>query len=272
MTFSPVIPTGGIAGWAFLDRTGAKQRATFAATAPNQRDEAYFREKIGSIKTAEALVADRRLLSVALGAFGLDADINNKAFLKKVLADGTLRADALGNRLADKQYLALAGAFAFDLPTPSTRISTFPDKILSAYRERRFEIAVGAQNNDMRLALNARRELATLAERPISETSKWLTIMGNPPLRQVFEKAFGLPAAFVGVDLDRQVATLQSRAERVLGRADVAQFSDPARVESLLRQFLARGDATTGGTSAQSSALQLLQSGSFGANRLSLRL
>lgn len=43
-----------------------------------RNDEAYFRAKIGSVKTAEQLVSDRRLLKVALGAFGLEADINNR--------------------------------------------------------------------------------------------------------------------------------------------------------------------------------------------------
>ena len=90
MSYTPAIPLSGYAGWAFLKRTMPTQQASFNAAPQNKRDEDYFREKIGTINTAEQLVNDRRLLRVALGAFGLDKDINNKFFIQKVLQDGTL--------------------------------------------------------------------------------------------------------------------------------------------------------------------------------------
>ena len=151
MSFAPVVPFGGVAGWTFLKRTLPSQRAAFEAAPANQRDEAYFREKIGKITTAEALVSDRRLLKVALGAFGLEADINNRYFIRKVLEEGTLNADALANKLANKQYEKLSAAFGFALGAASTQISGFADKILAQYDARQFETAVGAQNDDMRL-------------------------------------------------------------------------------------------------------------------------
>lgn len=268
MMFSPVIPFGGYTGWTFLQRTQTAQRTAFEADPVAKRDEAYFREKIGGIKTAEALVSDRRLLRVALGAYGLDGDINNKAFIRKVLDEGTLKVGTLANRLADKQYQAMSAAFGFDLSVPRTQVSTFADKILTAYKARRFESAVGDQNNDMRLAMNARRELATLATKPSGPDTKWLTVIGNSPLRQVFETALGLPATFVGLDLDKQVGILRAKSERALGSGEVAQFSDPKQVEKLLRQFLVRAEVNGSGT-VSSPALQLLQAGS---GLLSLRV
>ncbi len=82
MSFTPVVPVGGYAGWTFLARTREAQKQAFVASASQQRDEAYFRAKIGGISTAEELVADRRLLSVVLGAFGLEADIDNRYFIR----------------------------------------------------------------------------------------------------------------------------------------------------------------------------------------------
>ena len=81
MSYVPAIPFTGYAGWTFLNRTMASQTATMNATSQNKRDEDYFRANIGKIDTAEQLVNDRRLLKVALGAFGLDNDINNKFFV-----------------------------------------------------------------------------------------------------------------------------------------------------------------------------------------------
>ena len=111
MTYSPVIPVSGYAGWSFLGRTMAKQTAAFEKSPEIKRDEDYFRANIGKVNTAEELVKDRRLLKVALGAFGLDADMNNKAFIEKMLKEGTLNGSALANKLADKQYLKLTVAF-----------------------------------------------------------------------------------------------------------------------------------------------------------------
>lgn len=257
MTFAPVLPLGGYAGWTFLTRTLPAQQASLNQTAENRRDEAWFRERIGGIDTAEQLVADRRLLKVALGAFGLDGDINNRFFIRKVLEDGTLKEGALANRLADKQYQKLSAAFGFgDFSTPRTKLSDFADRIIGAYRERRFEIAVGEQSNDMRLALNARRELAELAGRSgQSETARWFGILGSKPLREVFEKALGLPTGLGTVGIDRQLDIFRAKTRDRLGDDSVSQFQDPARGERLIRMFLARSQAEsaaalTGGSAA----------------------
>lgn len=263
MTYTPVVPLGGLAGWAFLKRTLETQKAAFVASPEIKRDEDYFREKIGGIKTAEQLVSDRRLLRVALGAFGLDDDINNKFFIRKVLEDGTLTVDALSNRLADKQYLAFSKAFGFgDFSVPRTQLSDFADNILAQYTTRSFETAVGEQNDTMRLALNAERELPTLAARNLTEDTLWFTVMGNAPLRQVFQTAFGLPTSFGSLDLDQQLSTYKAKAEQAFGADGIKQFAQPEAMDALIRRFLAQSEAQTtfrgGGGSA---ALTLLQSG-----------
>ena len=262
MNYTPAIPLGGYAGWAFLKRTMPAQTAAFAGSSGIKRDEDYFRAKIGTIDTAEQLVSDRRLLRVALGAFGLDNDINNRFFIRKVLEEGTLKTGTLANRLADKQYQKLSATFGFgDFATPSTKISTFADKILVAYQARQFEVAVGAQNPDMRLALNLQRELPVIAARSGStETAKWFTVMGNAGLRRVFEKALGLPAGLGALDLDQQLGTFKEKARAQLGSDAIAQFSDPAAVDGLLRRFLLRSEADSFAQSGSgNSALQLMQ-------------
>ena len=83
--FQPVVPFGGLAGWRFLQASLPTQQAAHENSGPIQRDVAYFRDNISKITSAEALVSDRRMLSVALGAFGLDGDINNTYFVRTVL-------------------------------------------------------------------------------------------------------------------------------------------------------------------------------------------
>ncbi|MFV0492266.1 MAG: DUF1217 domain-containing protein [Pseudorhodobacter sp.] len=262
MSFSPVVPFGGYAGWSFLQRTMDRQVESFITSPTMQRDEDYFRAKIGSIRHAEDLVNDRRLLAVALNAFGLGADIDNKFFIRKVLEDGTLDPKALANRLADKQYLAFSRAFGFgDFAIPRTNLSDFAENIIAAWQPRQFEEAVGEQNGDLRLALNAKRELPTLASSNLGDDAMWFTIMGNPPLRQVFEKAFGLPPSFAALDIDQQLSELQGKAGRVFGDESIRQFTDPKKTEKLLRTFLARSEAAASFSSMAggATALQLLQ-------------
>lgn len=265
MTFTPIVPFGGYSGWAFLKRTLASQRTAFDTSATVKRDEDYFRKNIGKINSADDLVADRRLLQVALGAYGLEGDINNKYFIKKVLADGTLKDGTLANRLSNKQYEKLSAAFGFgDFSTPRNKISDFADKTMALFKERQFETAVGDQNSDFRIALNAERELPALAKKTSSEDTLWYTVLGNIPLRRVFEGALGLPQSFGSIDLDQQLSTMKARLESRFGSNSLRQFSDPTKVEKIIRQFLVQSDvASASAQSSQGSALELLQAGGF---------
>lgn len=263
MSFQPVIPATGLVGWRFLQRTYAAQFDAFSSSAPARRDEAYFLDRIGGIRTADDLVADRRLLGVALGAFGLQDDLNNRAFIRKVLGDGTTGADSLANRLADTRYRQLSAAFGFGPgETPATTDPARMRAVLERHRTARFEIAVGEQDETMRLALNARRELSDLAGKPTSDDAKWFTIMGLAPLRTVFETALGLPSSFGKLDIDLQLGVLRDKTRVMTGKAEVSQFSDPAAVDRLITRYLARAQlgTLTAGSSSATVALQVLQS------------
>lgn len=267
MSFQPLLPSGGYGGWRFLNRTLETQQAQFARSPVLQREAQYFRDNIGKIDTAAELVADTRLLKVALGAFGLDSDLQSRFFIRKVLEEGTLEPRALANRLADKRYLELSRAFGFgDFDTPRNKLSDFADKILPNHQSRQFEIAVGQQSDTMRLALNLRRDLSDLAEADRSERSKWFTVLGSPPLRQVFETAYNLPKGFGTLDLDRQVEVLRERTRRTFGETTISQFKDPDKIEKLARQFILRDEINEGvvgfGTRGVA-ALQVLQMSTF---------
>lgn len=266
------LPLAGYAGWAFLKRTQAQQMATLAKAPDQVRAEAYFREKIGGIDTAEQLVADRRLLSVALGAFGLSDDINNRYFLRKVLESDTLLGDSLANKLSDKRYADLANAFGFGtFTTPRNKLSDFADKIIAQYRQQGFETAVGDQSASMRIALYAERELPDLAQSLDSDTTKWFKVIGSEPLRNMFQTLFALPSSFGALDIDQQVATLRKRSKALLGSSDLSQFTKPEVLEKTVRRYLLQAQIAEGtnGTSPASAALQLLQARQ---GNLSLRL
>jgi len=262
MNFKPILPLSGYVGWRFLERTMEAQQAAFSSSRPVQRATDYFRENIGNVRTANDLVNDRQLLTVALGAFGLDDDINNRAFIQKVLEDGTQAQDALANRLADNRYADFSRAFGFgDGPLPPNMTDDFQADIITRFENQQFSRAIGEQDNDLRLATNVNTGVAEIIEGSATNAGRWFSIMGNAPLREVFQTALGLPSSIAGIDIDKQLEVFQDRARSVFGTDDVAQIAAPAQQESLIRLFLVRSEANNlATTTAGATALALLQS------------
>ncbi len=264
MSYQPVVPMGGLTGWAFLTRTMDSQTAAFDSGARISRDTAYFEQAIADVETAEQLVSDRRLLRVALGAFGLQDDLDNKFFIQKILEGGTQSDDALAKRLTDSRYRDFADAFGFGNPDGRrTALEGFGSEITGKFRDRQFEIAVGDQDQSMRLAMTAERTLPEIAAGDSSDKTKWLRIMGDPPLRQVFERALGLPKNFGQLDLDRQVDIFTERAGRQLGLDSLDQLAEAETRERIIERYLLREQINEfASQSSGSIALTLLQSGS----------
>lgn len=262
MSYQPVIPFGGMAGWKFLQRTQEAQKQAFNAAPDTQRDLAYFKENISKINSAKELVDDYQLLKVTLGAYGLDEDIKNTYYIHKVLDDGTLDPSDLANKLSDKRYYEMARDFGFgDYTTPRNKVSDFADKIVSAYQERQFEIAIGEQSEELRLAMALDRDLKSVLKKSTSDDGKWYSIMGNPPLRKIFETALGLPKSIGALDLDLQLKSFREKATAYFGDGRVDQFSNPEKMNELNRLFLVRSEISngSGGMSSGSIALTLLQ-------------
>ncbi|WP_439104403.1 DUF1217 domain-containing protein [Celeribacter marinus] len=264
MSFQPVVPFGGYSGWAFLNRTKDAQMETFRGSADIQRDVDYFKENIGKVKTAEDLVSDRTLRKVVLGAFDLDGDIDNIYFIQKVLSDGILDDGALANKLSDTRYYDMAKAFGFDLSVPNTVMSTFPDEIAAKFEEQQFEIAVGDQDSNMRLAMSLDRELSKIADKSTTDNGRWYSVMGNTAVRSALETALGLPSSLGSLDLDQQLSEFREKTERYFGSTEVSQFSDPDARQEMLRLFLVRADIQSSRTQYSSAANALtLLSGSY---------
>lgn len=262
MSFTPLVPLGGVPGLRFLSRTLPMQEAALARAPEHARPLAHFRATMPGIASAEALVADRRLLTVTLGAFGLDDDLPNRFFIRRVLEGGAEGRDALAMRLADSRYREMAATLGFDRNPPLTRDPALVEELATRYVARQVERAVGAQDENLRLALNARRELPGLARRAGDDDVRWLRILGNPPLRKVVETALGLPKEFAALDLDRQVVELRRRARPALGIDRVEDLGRPETLGRMIDRFLFRAQASQGPAAGTPglAALTLLQS------------
>lgn len=257
--FTPVVPFGGFAGWKVFERTAARQFAAFEKSPELQRDLAYFRDKIGSVTSAEALVADRRLLNVALGAFGLESEIAKKAIIRRVLEQPPGDPKSFANRLNDPRWRAFARAFGFASSAPPLSSKAFQSDIEARYAERAFESAAGEADANIRLALNFKREIKAIAEGASVDRSGWFQILGQQPLRRVVETAFGLPESFASLDVDRQRAILEEKAAQSFGGRSPAVFASAETVDATLRRFFLRDAAQAAPTTGRGvAALTLL--------------
>lgn len=261
MAYNVQVADGGYLGWKLLERTMESQKQVFSKSSEIQRSRDYFVENISGIESAEDLVGNYKLLSVALRAFGLDADINNKYFIRKVLEADPDDDSSLINKLPDKRYEQLNAAFKlWNNPASEDAPAAIDSKEISEmYLTRSFEKNIGERYQEIEISLNAQRELKTLAEVDLSENAKWFQVIGSRPLRKIFEGAFGLSSHFANLPIDRQVSELKSRTEKLLGSSDIAQFSDSDKLEHMIKYYLIRNQAAqSASTNRYSAALTIL--------------
>lgn len=431
--FTPVIPSSGLTGWRFLQRTYDSQLENFSNSAQITRNTEYFVENISKVQNAQDLTSDRRLLEVALGAFGIQDDIDNRFFIQKILEEGTTADDSLANRFSDNRYKEFSAAFGLGPgETREMGRSGFAENIVARFQANSFEVSAGQQDDSMRIALYAQRVLSDLAsppqksaerlaaeaissavsdfassisdeaeyfeqnvglietaddllddprllkftleafglqadyeaiiafepdadtlvspertkikqvleegsisnvalanelenpayaelsrafgfgiaedfqarktnfptlivdryiqqnfERPenvtydlpvtvvngkfelepfrsqdVSNDAKWFTIMGEPPLRSLFETALNLPSEFGQIDIEQQLVVFKERAQSIFGSDQINQFSDPDKLEELVTQYVVRAQLASfnSGATSASIALTLLQS------------
>jgi len=247
MNFRPAIPLSGFIGWRVFEQSAARQLDTFKNLPSTTRELEYFRENISTALTAEDLVKDRRLLAVALGAFGLSDEIGKKAYIQRVLEDGTEKKDAFANRINDPRWRDFAERFGYgNLGGTRVLLSSFREEIAQRFTERAFEEHVGDVDTDMRLAMNFRREIARIAENTSVDRVGWLQIMGQRPLRAVMEAALGLPASIGIVDLEQQRQIFEDKAQDLLGGKSPSIFSDPEIIDDVLRRFFLQTEIRNG--------------------------
>lgn len=258
MTASISVGLAGIAGWKVLQRSEDRQLQAVAKDAVVQRSTEYFREKLSGGLTTDQLIDDYKLLSVALKAYGLEDDLPNKAFIRKVLESDLSDSASLANRLGDKRYLKLAQTFNLSSKTLDTE--SLGRQVTEAYVQREYEARVGAADETYRLSLNAQREVEAMASRGSSNKTLWYEVIGNPALRKVFSTALGLDDSYASLTIDRQLIEFTKSAERVLGTSDLKALATGGGVDKLVTNYLARSQLASNSVAQNkySAALTLL--------------
>lgn len=234
-----------VASYKLLTQNIDKSLARVRAAPDVNRETDYYLATIGKIKTIEGFLANDRVFSYAMKAFGLKDMIYAKAFVKKVLTDGIDSAQSFTNQLTDPRFKELATAFNFkSLGTTTTIFERAQKGVVDKYLQVKLEEQAGSSNEGVRLALYFRRKAPDI-------TTAY-SILGDSALYKVAQVALGLTPSSNANNLDVQ-------AEIIKNKIDLENLDDPAVLNKFLTRFTTLWEVKNGTAAATAPALTIIQ-------------
>jgi hypothetical protein len=192
-----------------------------------KRETEYFLSKIASVKSADDLVKDTRLLTVATKAFGLSDMAYAKALLVKMMNGGLADSGSMANTMVDRRFKAFVETFNFgDLGEFATSFSGRMTNVAEAYKRQVLEDRAGEANPAARLALYFQRKAPDLRG--------GIDFLADKALTQFVQTALNLPTAPVSSD-----EALQAAVNRIEEKVDFADIKTPAGIEKMISRFAA---------------------------------
>ena len=247
--------TSASSTYRLVTKDQARLLAGFEKQPTYKREVDRYRAEIGKVTSVDALVKDRRLLTVALSAFQLESEVDKAALIKKVITEDPDDPKSLAKRLADPRWQSFAKAF-HSLSVDggaAIRAPASVDAVLAGYRTNEFEKAMGEGNEAVREAMYFKRtapQLTTTAQ-----------VLGNKVAAEVVRDALGLPLAFGALDVTQQKRMLSAK------NLDPTKFSDPAYLDKFIDRFLSASDRETAAQNPNP-LLDLFQPGAGGGLNL----
>lgn len=217
----------------------AKQTST-------QDENDYYNATTDGIRSADELLADKRLVAFIQKAYGFtDRDLPPDT-LRRVLLSDPLDKKSFVNQPDNKKFRDIAIAFNFtsDGSVKRAALSETQSKqqyvqTADLYLRQSMEENAGSDNEGVRLALYFQRKASTI-------TSAY-SILADKALLQVARTALSLPASISLIDIDKQAALIDRKLK-------IADLKDPAKLEKFLARFSALYDLSNSSTGTSSIA------------------
>lgn len=211
-----------------------------AARETAEEESSYYSENILGIRSAEELLADRRMVDVILVSNGFDPEEVTDEFLKEIFSSDLTDEKSFVNQQADGAWAEMLASFNFDIEGNLTRdtVGTIQQRgaaleTINQYVRQTLEENEGASNEAVRLAL--------YFERKISGITDAYEIIADDALAEVFRITFGYTEDFSNMDVDVQARIIEENL-------DLSEMQDPAKVERFLQRFTAMWDMQNGAT------------------------
>lgn len=193
-----------------------------------KRETEYYKANISKVKTIDEFVKDYRLFNYAMKAHGLQDMAYAKAFIKKLLTEGTTNPKSMANKMTNPLYKEFAKAFDFagkgDKATSQASATT---ETVAKYFRQTLELKEGEQNEGVRLALYFKRKA--------SSVTTTMGLLADRALLTFVQTTFNIPQNTSKADLDIQVRNLEKHI-------NVKDLQDPKKVDKLIQRFNAMWD------------------------------
>jgi hypothetical protein len=219
----------------------------------SDKDAVYYQKNIANIESVKDLLADRKLIDIALVAKGLDPAKVTTADLSKMFDSELNDPKSFVNTQKDPRFAELVASFNFDDDGEIARLPKFGpqtrDQFMETqhkYLQQTLETQQGESNPGVRLALYFERKAPSI-------TSAY-DLLADKALSEVFRTIFSLPDEVGAMDIDRQAKVV----EKHLNLKDLA---DPAKLAKLLNRFSALYDIKNSTSAASSPVVTLFQGG-----------
>ena len=216
-------------------------------------ETAYYLANVSNLDSIDDLMADKRLLTFALSAYGLDAANEKPETIRQMLEGGVIDPASPANKLTDKRYAAFVSAFNFtDRGEKATTFAQAQQPAVDKYMRQTLEENAGKDNEGVRLALYFERKAPTL--------TSFYQVLADPALAKVVRTMLSLPDSFASADVDKQVKLFESKL-------DIKDFSDPEALGKLLTRFTSLWEVSNATSPAQTSVSVLFaQPAAFGVS------
>ncbi|NTF06470.1 DUF1217 domain-containing protein [Agrobacterium rubi] len=178
-----------------VNRDIKSSMSTVANQSSVAKDTAYYKEKIGDVKTVDEFLGDYRLYSYAMKAYGLEDMTYGKAFMRKVLESDLSDSSSFANSLTDKRYLQFAEAFNFEGDKKTAQNTAQANSVTDAYKASftAEETSIKTEN--------------TYYAAQIGKVTDLDSLVNNTRLRTYMLDAVGLDSAYTSKSYLKQVLT-----------------------------------------------------------------
>ncbi len=197
---------------------------------------AAYEARIGDVKSIDDFLRDRRVFAFAMTAYGLADKIDAKALMRKVLEGGVDDAKSLAHTLTDSRILAFAKAFDFHgKGAAAVTAADATQSVTTAYVRQALEAKEGASDKGVQLALYFARKAPDI--------KSVYDVLADKNLLTVVQTTLGISPMTAAQSVDRQAANLKKALV-------LADFSDPAKLQSFINRFAAQYDISNAQTAA----------------------
>jgi hypothetical protein len=207
-------------------------------------DTTYYRNRLASIEDVEDLMSDSRLYKFLLESYGLDASVESRTTIKRVLLSDVSDPKSYANTLSDTRYRKLAAAvnFAADGTVTTSRAAQSQDDELATIRlyNTRFSADI------TELEKTRVKEESTYFHDAMSKVGNIGDLLADKRLIAYVLKAYGLEGESVPNNVLRQVLASDPQDPKSF----VSKLND-SRYRDLAAAFNFRSDGNIARTPQQ---------------------